>query len=169
MNLTECIFVPYLARGLEIYTGFVLEVFDKKQRITSSLGAGGRYDKIITNFIDNGNEYPAIGMTFGLAPIYEILNMDNNQTDSLYDLLIIPMNTNIESLNLANKLRDNNIKVILEMKKKLNKSLDWANRNNIPYVIIFGEDEMNTGKIKIKDMKKSTNYEKDKDDFEISL
>lgn len=159
MNLTECIFVPYLARGLEIYTGFVLEVFDKKQRITSSLGAGGRYDKIITNFIDDGNEYPAIGMTFGLAPIYEILNMENNQTDSLYDLLIIPMNTNIESLNLANKLRENNIKVIIEMKKKLNKSLDWANRNNIPYVIIIGEDEINSGNIKIKDMKNSTSYD----------
>ena len=165
MNLTECIFVPYLARGLEIYTGFVLEVFDKKKRITSSLGAGGRYDKIITNFIDDGNSYPAIGMTFGLAPIYEILNMENDKSEGLYDLLIIPMNTNIESLNLANKLRDNNIKVILEMKKKLNKSLAWANRNNVPYVIIIGEDEINSGKIKIKDMNNSTNYEVDINDI----
>ena len=166
MNLNECIFVPYLARGLEIYTGFVLEVFDKKKRITSSLGAGGRYDKIITNFIDDGNSYPAIGMTFGLAPIYEILNMENDKPDSLYDLLIIPMNTNIESLNLANKLRDNNIKVILEMKKKLNKSLDWANRNNVPYVIIIGEDEINSSIIKIKDMKNSSNYEVDINDID---
>lgn len=166
LDLKECIFVPYLARGLEIYTGFVLEVFDKKQRITSSLGGGGRYDKIITNFMDNGNEYPAVGMTFGLSPIYEILNMDNNTKEGLYDLLIIPMNTNIESLNLANNLRENNIKVMIEMKKKLNKSLDWANRNNIPYVIILGEDELNTKKIKIKDMSKSINYEIDLEDID---
>ena len=165
LNLKECIFVPYLARGLEIYTGFVLEVFDKKQRITSSLGGGGRYDKIITNFINDGSEYPAVGMTFGLSPIYEILNMENNYKNGLYDLLIIPMNTNIESLNLANTLRENNIKVMVEMKKKLNKSLDWANRNNIPYVIILGEDELNTKKIKIKDMKNSTNYEVDLEDI----
>lgn len=167
LNLKECIFVPYLARGLEIYTGFVLEVFDKKQRLTSSLGGGGRYDKIITNFIDDGNEYPAVGMTFGLSPIYEILNMEeNNKKERLYDLLIIPMDTKIESLNLANKLRENNLKVIIEMKKKLNKSLDWANRNNIPYVIILGEDELNTNKIKIKDMANSTNYETDLQDID---
>ena len=159
LNLKECIFVPYLARGLEIYTGFVLEVFDKKQRITSSLGAGGRYDKIITNFINDGNEYPAVGMTFGLAPIYEILNMENANNNRLYDLLIIPMNTDIVSLKLANLLREKGINVLIEMKKKLNKSLDWANRNNIPYVIILGEDELYSGKIKIKDMKNSTNYE----------
>ena len=165
MNLKECVFVPYLARGLEIYTGFVLEVFDKQKRITSSLGAGGRYDKIITNFINDGNEYPAIGMTFGLAPIYEILNMDNNKKETLYDMLIIPMNTNIESLNLANTVRDRDIKVLVEMKKKLNKSLDWANRNNIPFVIILGEDEINSGKIKIKDMKNSTNYEVELNDI----
>jgi len=166
LNLKECVFVPYLARGLEIYTGFVLEVFDKKQRLTSSLGGGGRYDKIITNFIDDGNEYPAVGMTFGLSPIYEILNMDNEKKERLYDLLIIPMDTKIESLNLANKLRDNNLKVLIEMKKKLNKSLDWANRNNIPYVIILGEDEIKSNKIKIKYMINSTIYETELDNIE---
>ena len=167
LNLKECIFVPYLARGLEIYTGFVLEVFDKKQRITSSLGGGGRYDKIITNFIDDGNEYPAVGMSFGLSPIYAVLNMEENSIkERLYDLLIIPMNTKIESLNLANKIRANNIKVIIETKKKLNKSLDWANRNNVPYVIILGEDELNNKKIKIKDMANSTNYEVDLEDID---
>jgi len=166
LNLKECIFTPYLARGLEIYTGVVWEVFDKQKRITSSIGAGGRYDKIITNFIGDGNNYPAIGMTFGLAPIYEILNMENNNKDSLYDLLIIPMNTNIESLNLANKLRENGIKVIIEMKKKLNKSLDWANRNNVPYVIILGEDELSSNKIKVKDMKNSTSYESELDNMD---
>jgi len=159
LNLKDCIFTPYLARGLEIYTGVIWEVFDKKKRINSSLGAGGRYDKIITNFINDGNIYPAIGMTFGLAPIYEILNMDNNAKQSLYDLLIIPMDTNIESLSLANSLREKGIKVIIEMKKKLNKSLDWANRNKIPYVIILGENEMNNKVIKIKDMLNSSEYE----------
>jgi len=166
LNLKECIFVPYLARGLEIYTGFVLEVFDKQQRITSSLGGGGRYDKIITNFIDDGSEYPAVGMSFGLSPIYAVLNMENKENEGLYDLLVIPMNTKAESLALANKLRAKNLKVLIEMKKKINKSLDWANRNNIPYVIILGEDELNTKKIKIKDMANSTSYEVDLEDVE---
>ena len=96
-------------------------------------------------------------MTFGLAPIYEILNMNKEKEVSLYDLLIIPMNTNIETLSLAEKLRSNNIKVLIEMKKKLNKSLDWANRNNIPYVIVLGENEIKENKINIKNMKTGEN------------
>lgn len=159
LGLKECIFTPYLARGLEIYTGLVFEVFDKKKRITSSIGAGGRYDKIITNFIDDGNEYPALGMTFGLAPIYEILKSAQNKTTGLYDLLIIPMDTGVEALRLANLLRDYGVKVIIEMKKKLNKSLDWANRNKIPYVIVLGQNEINSGIIYVKDMYNSKDIE----------
>lgn len=166
LGLKECVFTPYLARGLEIYTGVVFEVFDKKKRITSSLGAGGRYDKIITNFIDDGNEYPALGMTFGLAPIYEILSMQSNDKEVLYDLLIIPMGCEVVSLKLANKLRNSNVRVIIEMKKKLNKSLDWANRNNVPYVIVIGENEVNSNIIKVKDMINSIETEVELNDVD---
>lgn len=137
LNLNEYArFTPYLARGLEIYTGTVWEVFDKKQRLTCAIGGGGRYDKIITNFIDDGNKYPAVGISFGLVPICELL--EESTSDSLYDLLIIPMDTNKESLSLASKLRNNGIKVIIEMnKRKVKKALESANKNSIPYVIIM--------------------------------
>lgn len=151
LNLEECVFTPYLARGLEIYTGTIWEVFDKQGRITSSIGAGGRYDKIITNFINDGNEYPAVGMTFGLAPIYEILKKD--QKTDFYDLYIIPMDTNVEALKLASSLRDKGIRTIIEMNnRKLKKALEWANKNNVPYVIILGNDEIENKVIKLKDM-----------------
>ncbi len=158
LGLTECLFRPYLARGLEIYTGTVWEIFDKEQRITSSIGAGGRYDKIITNFINDGNTYPACGMTFGLVPIYEILSMNNdNQRKSFYDVMIIPMDTNIACLKLASALRENNIRVTIEMNnRKIKKSLDYANKNNIPNVIVIGENELDTKTINIKKMATST-------------
>lgn len=165
LNITECKFTPYLARGLEIYTGTVWEVFDREKRLTCAIGGGGRYDNIITNFINDGNKYPAVGMSFGLVPICEILDGSTNK--SLYDLLIIPMNTEIESLALANKLRENNIKVIVEMnKRKIKKALDSANKNNIPYVIILGENELNSGFIEIKDMNNSTNIKIDINNIE---
>ncbi len=166
LGLIECRFTPYLARGLEIYTGLVFEVFDKKQRITSSIGAGGRYDNIITNFIGDGNKYPALGMTFGLAPIYEILKNEKQEKDRLYDLLIIPIGTDVYSLKLANKIRDYDKNVIIEMKKKVNKSLDWANRNNVPYVIVLGQDEIDSGVIKIKDMNNSSDIVVNIDDID---
>ena len=147
-------FTPYLARGLEIYTGTVWEVFDKKQRLTCAIGGGGRYDKISTNFIDDGNKYPAVGISFGLVPICELL--EESTSDSLYDLLIIPMDTNKESLLLASKLRNNGIKVIIEMnKRKVKKALESANKNSIPYVIILGQNEIDTNTIELKDMNNS--------------
>lgn len=155
LNITECQFTPYLARGLEIYTGTVFEVFDKKKRITSAIGGGGRYDKIITNFIDDGNTYPAVGISFGIVPICEILK--ETEEEALYDVLIVPMNTNVETLKLANKLREEDIKVLIEMNnRKLKKVFESADRNNIPYVIVLGENEITEGFIEIKDMKNKT-------------
>lgn len=165
LDLNECRFTPYLARGLEIYTGTVWEVFDKKKRLTCAIGGGGRYDKIITNFIDDGNLYPAVGISFGIVPICEILEEDENE--SLYDLLIIPMDTNLFSLKIANKLREKGIKVIIEMSnRKIKKVLDTANKNNIPYVIIIGENEINNGVLEVKDMNSGTNIKTSIDDIE---
>lgn len=165
LSITECKFTPYLARGLEIYTGTVWEVFDKQQRLTCAIGGGGRFDKIITNFINDGNSYPAVGISFGIVPICEILKSNNEE--SLYDLLIIPMDTNTESLKLANKLREKGIKVLIEMnKRKVKKALDGANKNNIPYVIILGENEVKENMLEIKDMRNSSNIKVEINDIE---
>ena len=152
-NLSDnTLFSPSLARGLSIYTGIVFEFFDKKKRITSSLGGGGRYNKIITDFINDGNEYHACGLSFGLEPIYAILKEEVTD-DSLVDCLIIPMDTEIESLNIATILRNNDIKVLVEMnKRKIKKSFDFANREKIKYVIVIGENEINENKYTLKNM-----------------
>lgn len=156
LGLKDAIFTPYLARGLEIYTGTVWEVFDKEKNVTCAIGGGGRYDKIITNFIDDGSIYPAVGMSFGLVPITEILKKkDKTLVHALYDLYIIPMDENayITSLELANKLREKNIKVLIEMnKRKVKKCFEWANKNNIPYVTVIGEAETKSKIFTIKNM-----------------
>lgn len=149
-----CEFTPSLARGQNYYTGNVFEVYEKNYKLTGSIGGGGRYDKMITNFINDGEEYPAVGISFGLSSIYELLkNKELSQNKSSIDIYIIPMDTNSESLKLANDLRNLNYKVEIEMqKRKLKKSLDYANRENIPYVIILGEAEILEEKFKLKDM-----------------
>lgn len=150
-----------LARGQEYYTGVVFEAYAKNSSITSSIGGGGRYDKMITNFIGDGNEYPAVGISFGLNVLYEILSRSSKfSNQSLIDLYIIPMDTGAESLMLANKLRKGRIKVDIEMRgRKINKALDFANKNNIPYVIILGQNEIDSKKIKLKSMKTSSEKE----------
>lgn len=145
-------FTSTLARGLSIYTGIVFEFFDKKKRITSSLGGGGRYNKIITDFIDNGNDYPACGLSFGLEPIYEILKSEM-ECNNLVECLIIPMDTEVEALSIATTLRDNGIKAIVEMnKRKIKKSFEFANKTNIKYVIVIGDNEVKEEKYTLKDM-----------------
>lgn len=165
-NLTECVFTPYLARGLEIYTGTIWEIFDKDKRITSSIGAGGRYDKIITNFVGDGNNYPAVGMTFGLVPIYEILSHSNLE-EKFYDLYIVPMDTYYDCLKISESLREKGIKVLIEMNnKKVKRAFEWANKNKIPFVIALGENEINSKIIKIKDMNNKKELEVGIDNIE---
>lgn len=156
--INDCKFTPTLARGLSIYTGIVFEFYDKKQRLTCAIGAGGRYNRIITNFMDNGNNYPAVGLSFGLEPIFVILK-EEDKNESLIDVYMVPLDTNVETLKLASKMRDNNIKVLIEMnKKKIGKCFEYAERENIKYVMIIGENEVNSGLYKIKDMREKQEY-----------
>jgi len=148
-----CRFDVTLARGQNYYTGNVFEVYDKKQRIKGSIAAGGRYDKMIGNFIGDGNEYPTVGISFGLSAIYEILKNEILDSISNTDFYIIPMDTEIESLKIANVLRNNGYKVEIEMNnRKLKKSLEYANKMQIKYVIILGSKEIETNNICIKNM-----------------
>lgn len=132
-------FAPYLARGIDIYTGMVWEVFLKDRRIGNqefnmSIGGGGRYDKIITTFVNDGIEYPAVGMSFGLDVIYEILILKNAyKKNSTVDLL--------------------------------KKSMKFANKMNIPYVTIIGEDELNNQIISVKNMDSGKTVEFALDDY----
>ena len=108
--------------------------------------------------MDNGMAYPAVGLSFGLEPIFVILK-EEMEKKSLVDVYMVPLDTNIETLKLANKLRDNGINVLIEMnKKKVGKCFEYAERENIKYVMIIGENEITSGNYKIKDMIKKEEY-----------
>lgn len=155
-----CIFDLTLARGQNYYTGNVFEVYDKKQRIKGSIGAGGRYDKMIGNFISDGNEYPCVGISFGLSAIYEILKNNNDIILSSTDIYIIPIGQEIPSLNIANILRSKGLKVEIEMQdRKLKKSLAYANKQKVKYVVIIGDNEINNKKLIFKNMLNGNNFE----------
>jgi len=143
---------PSLARGLSIYTGTVFEFYDNEQRLTCSLGGGGRYNKIITEFISDGMMYPAVGLSFGLEPIYTIIK-DKYEHDNLIDVYIIPMDTEMESILLAEELRRINLNVLVEYnKRKVKRCFEYADKENIKYVIVLGENEVNSGVYSLKNM-----------------
>lgn len=160
MNIEKyCEFDSSLARGQDYYTGNVFEVYEANGLIKSAIGGGGRYDNMIGEFIDDGEVYPAVGVSFGLTCLYELLkNRKDFYENSLIDIYIIPINTCVESLMLAEELRNLGFRVDIEMKnRKIKKSLDFANKENIPYIILLGEDELKNRKITIKDMLNNNN------------
>lgn len=152
LNLAQyCLFTPSLARGLNVYTGVVWEVFDATGNYTSSLGGGGRYDQIITNFVGSGVAYPAVGMSFGLEPITAVLTAPN-MTNPI-KLLVIPMGTTPYCHTLANQLRAQGIPTMIwTAKPKVGKAMEYAAATQIPYTTVIGEDEINNGTLRLKNM-----------------
>lgn len=147
-------FAPYLARGLNIYTGTVWEVYDKAKRLPSAIGGGGRYDNIIGNFIDNGQKYPAVGISFGLEPICAILSKDSLTTTNCVDLMLVPIGTETFTQTVANALRDVGLKVLVYLGgKSVGKAFEYANAECIPFVAAIGDNETANGEINIKNMK----------------
>lgn len=166
-------FAPYLARGIDIYTGTVWEVFLKNRKINEhdfnmSIGGGGRYDRIITTFINNGKEYPAVGMSFGLDVIYEIIKLkDGKISKSVMDLFVIPMGTEKQSFTFTSNLRKLGVKTEIEKRaQKLKKSMSYANKMCIPYVVIIGEDEIKKQSVKVKNMETGLSQEFSIDDYD---
>lgn len=154
LNLTEYVkFSPSLARGQEYYTGTIFEVYVANGSIKSSIGGGGRYDNMIGEFINDGKKYPAVGISFGLDVIFEILR-EKQTTLCNTDVYIIPMNNNFLALKIADELRKNEVKADIEMNNlKLKKALSIVNEKKVPIVIILAENEIKENKIIIKDMK----------------
>ena len=154
LGLNElCIFTPFLARGLEIYTGTVWEVFDSSLNFKSALGGGGRYDKIITNFLNDGNVYPAIGCSFGLEPIYELLKDKEKENLNKYDVYVYAFDNDYNLFKISDMLRKAGYKVLTELNNiKLKKAMNIANRERINKVIILGEDELKENSVMIKNM-----------------
>ncbi|KEK23273.1 histidine--tRNA ligase [Bacillus gaemokensis] len=153
----KTVFNPFLARGLTMYTGTIYEIFLTDGSITSSIGSGGRYDNIIGAFRNDNLPYPTVGISFGLDVIYTALMQKENKSTST-DIFIIPLGTEVYCLQIAQQLRSNSaMRIELELAgRKLKRALNYANKENIPYVLIIGENEISTETIVLRNMKEGT-------------
>ena len=158
-NLTklskEFIFDINLARGLSYYTSSIFEVILDQKNIGSLCG-GGRYDDLTEIF--GYKDISGIGISFGIERIYEIMKERNLFPDSINKkdtVLVCSLSEKYldDSLRISSILRNNNITTDLYPDNpKLKKQLQYANNNDIPYVIIIGEDEVTSKLFTLKDM-----------------
>ena len=171
-NLTklskEFIFDINLARGLSYYTSSIFEVILNERNIGSLCG-GGRYDDLTEIF--GYKDISGIGISFGIERIYEIMKERNLFPDSINKkdtVLVCSMSEKYldDSLRISSILRNNNISTDLYPDNpKLKKQLQYANNNDIPYVIIIGEDEVTSKLYTLKDMETGSQEKLDIDEI----
>ena len=149
-----------LARGLNYYTGTILEVVSKTNTRLGSLGGGGRYDDLTSLF--NMKNTSGVGISFGLDRIFILMDEKKlfpSYLKNSFDVIIINFGIKYlkEIYSFIDMLRNKNNKVLIFPDKiKLNKQLSYANKHNAEHAIIFGENEYNKNEIIVKNMIKGT-------------
>lgn len=144
-----------IARGLDYYTGTVYETFLNDYRELGSVCSGGRYENLAENYTDK--KLPGVGVSIGLTRLFYKLNELNiikADKKSISDILIIPMTENMSvPLELGTELRK--LKVNTEIylnNKKIKAKMKYADKLEIPYVVVIGDNEIETNKVKVKEM-----------------
>ena len=145
-----------IARGLDYYTGTVYETAMLDHPEIGSICSGGRYDNLAGYYTDKN--LPGVGISIGLTRLFYVLEEQGYLNDDLLtspaDVLILPMTEDLSNaITLATSLRDSGIKTQLHCEsKKFKAKMSYADKLGIPYVIFLGEDEINSGCAKIKNM-----------------
>jgi histidyl-tRNA synthetase len=143
-----------LARGLNYYTGIIFEVKATKAEM-GSIGGGGRYDDLTGLFGVPG--IPGVGISFGVDRIYDVMEELKLFPEGVHigtQVLFFNLG-NEESLvafELMQKLREKGVRAeLFHEKMKFDKQFRYAEKKNIPYVVIMGEEEIKTQTCQLKD------------------
>jgi histidyl-tRNA synthetase len=144
-----------LARGLNYYTGAIIEVKALDAEMGSITG-GGRYDNLTGVFGLPG--VSGVGISFGADRIYDVLHQLNGFPDKSTH------STDVLFVNFGEKEQDYLLPIVTELRRagvccelypeaaKMKKQMTYADNNRIPFVAIVGENEMSEGKLMLKDM-----------------
>jgi histidyl-tRNA synthetase len=155
LQSAELVFNLTLARGLDYYTGTIYEIKAKNVSM-GSIGGGGRYDDLTEIF--GVKNISGVGISFGLDRIYlvmEELNLfpESAQTNKQILFFNFGENESLESLKLIQHLRKKGIACDLYPEKaKLQKQFSYAEKNEIRFVAFYGEAEIESKTLTIKDI-----------------
>ena len=147
-----------IARGLDYYTGTVYETFLDKYPEIGSVCSGGRYENLAEYYTTQ--RLPGVGVSIGLTRLFYQLKeaglLEEDTPSTLTKVLIVPMDEscNAYSIKVANTLRGAGIvSEVYFGEAKVGKKLNYANKLDIPYVILIGDDEIAKKMVSLKNMK----------------
>ncbi|MFH0755597.1 MAG: histidine--tRNA ligase [bacterium] len=155
LGITNAVFAQDLVRGFDYYTGIVFEVYDKKPENIRAVFGGGRYDELLTIF--DKEKIPAVGFGMGDVVIKDILEtyklLPKIKSVSVLHICVLNEKCLDYAQDLAQKLRENKINTTVDYSgKKIGEQIKYADKKKIPFVMIIGDEEVKTGKLKIKEL-----------------
>ena len=145
-----------IARGLDYYTGTVYETTLLDHPEIGSVCSGGRYDNLAGYYIEK--ELPGVGISIGLTRLFYVLDEQGLLNPALpsspADALVLPMTeTPGPAIALAEQLRSAGIRVQLYgEQKKFKQKMAYANKLEVPFAVLLGEDEIQEGVCSVKNM-----------------
>jgi histidyl-tRNA synthetase len=162
LKLSSVEFDATLARGLNYYTGAIIEVKVNEPGIDykGSIGGGGRYDDLTGIFGKPG--LSGVGVSFGADRIYDVLqelNLFPDGISEMIDVLFVNFGGEamMESIRYVSSLRAAGISaMVYPDEAKIKKQFAYADDVKVPYVVIIGEDELAKNEVVVKDMKNGT-------------
>ena len=146
-----------IARGLDYYTGTVYETTLTSHPEIGSVCSGGRYDNLAEYYTDKA--LPGVGISIGVTRLFYVLQEQGMLSDETVtapaDALVIPMTEDVSfAARTATALRAEGVRAQLYAeKKKFKAKLNYADKGKYPFVVLIGEDEINQGKVTLKDMR----------------
>ena len=158
-----------LARGLNYYTGTIIEVSSKTNQRIGSIGGGGRYDDLTSMF--NLKNMSGVGISFGLDRIYLLMEESNlfpDYLDKSFEFMVA--NFGINNLKFiapyVDEIRNKNREVFVYPDNvKLTKQFSFADKHNASTVIIFGDNEKKEGIVILKNMQTGDQLKCDINEF----
>ncbi|MFA6536092.1 MAG: histidine--tRNA ligase [Candidatus Paceibacterota bacterium] len=153
LGITNVVFTQTLMRGFDYYTGIVFEVFDTNPKNRRSIFGGGRYDDLLAIFGEE--KIPAFGFGMGDVVIRDVLETYGLLPKFEPKTQIYICSTNLEAADytneIAQKMREVGISAAVDYtERKIGDQIKYADKNKIPFVTVIGEDEVKSGKFKIK-------------------
>lgn len=156
LGVTNVVFDQTLMRGFDYYTGIVFEVFDLNPENRRALFGGGRYDDLLEIF--GQEKVPAVGFGMGDVTIRDVLETYSLLPSPASKIKLVICTVGAGHIDyaqeLAQKLRAKNVAVIVDYSgKKVGDQIKRADKQGIPFIVCVGEEEVKSGKFKVKNLK----------------
>ena len=153
---------PKLVRGLDYYSNTAFEFQTTEDKRQNAILAGGRYDKLISMI--SSREMPGIGWAAGVERLMDLITIEDEKSKSKNKILFAVQD---EAYLINNRILKQiyNFKYNHEVRvnKNIKKLFSYADKNNFSFILLIGEEEINSNKIILKDLKN-----KSQQTFEIS-